>query len=163
MFHSRARGRPHAAECCVPLVLGLLRVPSLLQPLLFSTWLRARGQRALLDSDMWALIDRSACLEEPSRSRSCFQQVWHRFLSCRSRRNTMSLVFVCTLLLSRCFALHLAFRLACGLGLFEVYTSFRLTSQCRTILCAPNLPPRPASSSHVGASSSTPLLSFFKG
>ena len=40
-------------------------------------------------------------------------------------------------------------------------TSFRPTTQCRTISSAPNLLPRPASSSHVGACPSTHPRSFF--
>ena len=45
--------------------------------------------------------------------------VWHRFTCCRSRLFIVSLLVVCTLHLSRCFALHWAFRLACGQGLLR--------------------------------------------
>ena len=47
-----------------------------------------RGQRARLDSDIRARIDRSTCLVEPSCSKishSFFPHVWHHLLGCLSR------------------------------------------------------------------------------
>ena len=66
--------------------------------------------RARLDSDMCARIDRSSCLVKPSHSlsHSCFPRVWHHFIGCRSRLFIVSLCL--PPLLSR-GALHLALHL----------------------------------------------------
>ena len=48
-----------------------------------------------LDSDMCALIDRSAHLVEPNSSLSCFKHHWHRFVGCLSRLFLVSLC-LCT-------------------------------------------------------------------
>ena len=80
-----------------------------------------RGQRALLDSDMCASVDHSTRLVEPSCSLSFVPQGRLALFPWLPLTTVYRESCLCLhTLLSRCFLVDLAFRLACGLALLEV-------------------------------------------
>ena len=99
-FLSLARGRPHVCEFfCKQYVFCVC-----------GRRFGPRGQRARLDSDMCAEIDRSTCLVEPYYSLSCFPHVWHHLLGCLSR------LFFVTLGSLSAFLFALRLRPSCSCG-----------------------------------------------